>query len=325
MNESLLGYATAIAEDAGTKGAEGGYGQLADDLAGFTRVLVHSAELGRALSDRSIPLSARRGVVEELLSDKALPATVRLVVYALQATPADEFHGAISTLAHRFRLLESGQPPPPDPIVAKSATRERIGGYANEVLAGLEGSAPLEEIEDELFRFARILEANPELRRALADGDTPVEYREDLAASLLEGRVNQATLRLVKYSLRAGRTRDLVGTFDWLSERVAAERGRRVARVRAAVALDQDERERLGEALSRRLGVPVEVQVVVDSSLVGGARVLVGDLAVDGTIRRRLDLIRETLTVPELPGLQPLAQTRPSGEDNTKNQGKELR
>ena len=113
-----MGYATAIAEDAGTKGAEGGYGQLADDLAGFTRVLVHSAELGRALSDRSIPLSARRGVVEELLSDKALPATVRLVVYALQATPADEFHGAISTLAHRFRLLESGQPPPPDPIVA---------------------------------------------------------------------------------------------------------------------------------------------------------------------------------------------------------------
>ncbi|MCL4423652.1 MAG: F0F1 ATP synthase subunit delta [Actinobacteria bacterium] len=193
------------------------------------------------------------------------------------------------------------------------------------MLAGLEGSAPLEEIEDELFRFARILEANPELRRALADGDTPVEYREDLAASLLEGRVNQATLRLIKYSLRAGRTRDLVGTFDWLSERVAAERGRRVARVRAAVALDQDERERLGEALSRRLGVPVEVQVVVDSSLVGGARVLVGDLAVDGTIRRRLDLIRETLTVPELPGLQPLAQTRPSGEDNTKNQGKELR
>ena len=43
------------------------------------------------------------------------------------------------------------------------AARLRVGGYAAYALAGLE-PAELEEIEDELFRFARVVESTPALR-----------------------------------------------------------------------------------------------------------------------------------------------------------------
>ena len=50
---------------------------------------------------------------------------------------------------------------------------------------------------------------------------------------------------------------------------------------------------------NRMAGMPVQLQVVVDADLVGGASVLVGDTVIDGTVRRRLDQLRDNLINPE--------------------------
>ncbi len=173
-------------------------------------------------------------------------------------------------------------------------SRARVGGYATAIFENLTREQ-LDELEDELFRFARTVESAPNLRYALSDRDLPLSQRHAIVDQLIGGRVSPAALALVQYTLTGGRPRDFVGTLDYLVEQTAKARGWRVARVRAARAVDADESSKLSESLSALTGNPVELQVSIDPSLLSGVLVDVGDLRVDATARGRLDALREHL------------------------------
>jgi F-type H+-transporting ATPase subunit delta len=160
-------------------------------------------------------------------------------------------------------------------------------------------TSELEEIEDQLFRFARTVEANRALRSALGDRDLPVPVRQQVIADLLGDKVVEATKRLAAFAVRGGRARDIVSTLDALVEDAARARGWRVARVRSADQVDDARRQSLGEALGRLTGGQVELQVTVDPHLLGGVVVQVGDLLIDGSARHRLDELKEHLLVSE--------------------------
>jgi F-type H+-transporting ATPase subunit delta len=169
-----------------------------------------------------------------------------------------------------------------------------VTGFATFVLEALSVDQ-LEEVEDDLFRFARIVQSTPALRAALTDRDLPLEVRRGVVRQLLEGKAQAATVRLVDYVLVGGRARDTVGTLDWLVEQTARARGWRVARVRAAADVEQPERDRLTTTLSRIAGTAVELQVTVDPALLAGVVVQVGDLQVDSSVISRLNELREHL------------------------------
>ncbi len=172
---------------------------------------------------------------------------------------------------------------------------QRIDGYATAMfeVARVEGS--LDEVEDELFRFARTLEGNDELRSALTDDAVPADRRRGVVADLLGDRASPVTTNLVSLVVGAGRAGELPAIIDRLVQRAAAEHDKVVAEVRSAVALDDDQRQRLAEALGRATGKSVEVKVVVDPSVLGGVVARVGDTVIDGTVRARLDQLRETI------------------------------
>jgi F-type H+-transporting ATPase subunit delta len=176
--------------------------------------------------------------------------------------------------------------------------RERdrlVRGYAQALFSVAEAEGSLEQVEDELYRFARTVEAEPRLREALTDPALPVDRKRALVAELLGGRALPHTVNLVGFLLEQGRARDLPRIVDALAQ-VAAERRRKaVAEVRAAVPLDDERRARLAEALSRATGRDVELKVLVDPSVIGGVVARVGDEVFDGTIRRKLEVAREQL------------------------------
>ena len=53
--------------------------------------------------------------------------------------------------------------------------------------------------------------------------------------------------------------------------------------------------KRLAEALGTMLGKPVELRVIVDPSVMGGLVARVGDVVIDGTVRHRLELLKEAM------------------------------
>ncbi|HEX2043758.1 MAG TPA: ATP synthase F1 subunit delta [Acidimicrobiales bacterium] len=171
----------------------------------------------------------------------------------------------------------------------------RLDGYASAIFEVAKAEDALEEVEDELFRFARVLEASDDLRSTLTDANLPAERRQAIVEDLLGGKALPLTTSLVSFVVGAGRARDLPAIIDRLVERAAAERRHAVAEVRSAVELDADQRKRLAEALSSNLGKDVEVKVIVDPSVMGGLSARVDDTVIDGTVRHRLDQLRESL------------------------------
>lgn len=175
------------------------------------------------------------------------------------------------------------------------ASGDPIDGYAAAILAVAKAEGCLEEVGDELFAVARIFEGSAELRDALTDPRIPVGRKQSLAADLLEGKASPLTGSLVEFIVAAGRGADLPAIADRLAEQAAGERDRVIAEVRAATPLDDETVARLTESLSEATGMQVEVKTVVDPSLIGGIVARVGDVVIDGSVRHRLEQLRETM------------------------------
>jgi F-type H+-transporting ATPase subunit delta len=170
-----------------------------------------------------------------------------------------------------------------------------IAGYAEAAFAVARAEGALQRVTDELYAFAKGLEQQPDLRDALTDAALPVENRTQIVTDLLGDRAHAATVNLIGLIVAAGHARDLGKIVDRLAQASAAERQRVAAEVRSAVPLGEDQRARLAAALSRATGRDVEIQVVVDPSVVGGLVARVGELVFDGSIATRLDDAKQHL------------------------------
>jgi ATP synthase F1 delta subunit len=291
----LRGYATAVLESAR---ADGEAALVAEELAQVEHLIVATAALATTLTDTVVPAPARRAVVTDLLGSRVTASTLRLVVRIVDTESAPDITVGLHDVAELAFVMQgrSDDEAATDDelLLGRMAARHMIAGYAMAVFETLPSVSELDDIEDELFRFARVVESTPALRSALTDRTLPLPLRRGVVGDLLSEHAHPATVRLVDEALR-GRTRDLVATLDWLVVQAAQARGWRVARVRTAREIDAGEREQLSGALERLAGAPVELQVFVDESLLGGATVQIGDLLVDATIRHRLEQLQEHL------------------------------
>ena len=175
------------------------------------------------------------------------------------------------------------------------ASPDLVQGYAAGLLELARAEGAVDRVSDELYRIARALETSTELRLALSDPRLPMERKQGIVEDLLGGRVLPLTLNLVSLLVAAGRSSALPAIADRLAEQAAAERDRAVAEVRTAFELDEETVGRLAAALSRATGKQVEVKTVVDPSLLGGLVTVVGDTVIDGSLRHRLEGLRQAL------------------------------
>jgi F-type H+-transporting ATPase subunit delta len=241
--------------------------RLGDDLFSVLGLLVRETTLRRALADPATPVGARSSLADRLLAGKigqpALDAVSDLVS-ARWSRPAD--------------LVEA---------IERLARRATLG------IAEKDGS--LDDVEDQLFRFGRILDREPALATLLADQNTPADQRIQLLSGLLDGKVSPVTATLLEQTVRNPRSRSLDVAAEELSELAAARRDRYVAHVRTPVRLSAAQEQRLTEALSRLYSRPISLQVEQDESLIGGLVVRVGGELIDGSIASRLAAARRTL------------------------------
>jgi F-type H+-transporting ATPase subunit delta len=171
----------------------------------------------------------------------------------------------------------------------------RTDAYAEALFEIAKAEGSLETVEDELFKVARTLEANAELRAVLSDPVIPPERRQQVVESLLGGKAAPITTALVSFVVGVGRAKNLPEIIDRLVARAAQERHEAVAEVRTAFPIDEARRAKLAEALGHATGKHVSVKVTIDPSVLGGVVARVGDTVIDGTIRHRLEQLRESL------------------------------
>jgi F-type H+-transporting ATPase subunit delta len=171
----------------------------------------------------------------------------------------------------------------------------RVDGYARALFEVARAEGTLDEVEDELFRFARSFESSDALRNALTDETIPAAKRQAIVEDLLGGRATATTTQLISMVVGSGRGRDLPAIIDKLVERASSEKELEFAEVRSPVALTADQEARLRAALANATGKQVNLKVVVDPSVLGGLVATVGDTVIDGSVRTRIDQLKSRL------------------------------
>jgi len=170
-----------------------------------------------------------------------------------------------------------------------------VRGYAQALFAVAEAEGELEQVGDELFRFGKSVELEPELRQALTDPALPVDRKKAVIEDLLGDKASRHTVTLLGFIVDQGHAKDLPGIIEAMAELAAERRRRAVAEVRTAIPLDAKRRDSLAKALSDASGKDVELKVLVDPSVIGGVVAQVGNQVFDGSIKRKLELAREQL------------------------------
>jgi F-type H+-transporting ATPase subunit delta len=235
---------------------------LADELFAVARLLDGQLTLRRSLSDPAGKPDERAALANRLFASRVSPAALDLV-----------------EAVARQRWSR-----PPDLVEAFMALATEASLDAAEV------RGELDDVEDELFRFGRIVSSDRELGRILSDRKAPAGGKAALLDRLLSRKVSPVTEQLLRNVLTGPHAGHAENAIERLSDVASRRRGQSVARVTTAVALTPEQEQRLTEVLGRIYGRTVGLQVTVDPSVLGGLIVQVGDEVIDGSIAHRLEV-----------------------------------
>ncbi|MFF0009914.1 F0F1 ATP synthase subunit delta [Streptomyces sp. NPDC005374] len=235
--------------------------KLAEELASVTALLHREVSLRRVLTDPAQAGEAKAELAQRLLGGQVGGTTVDLV------------SGLVRSRWSQSRDLTDAL--------------EELANVADLTAAQQRGT--LDNVEDELFRFGRIVSSNTELRAALTNRAARASAKGELLRTLLGGRADVTSERLVTRLVTAPRGRSLEAGLESLSKLAAERRDRTVAVVTSAVVLSDSQKQRLGAALAKLYGRTMHLNLDVDPEVLGGIRVQVGDEVINGSIADRID------------------------------------
>jgi F-type H+-transporting ATPase subunit delta len=240
---------------------------LGDELFAVVGLLHSSIGLRRSLSDPSRSADDKAAFVRRLLSGQLSETALELtetLVRGRWSSPVD--------------LVDAAE------ILAVHAT---IGAAAT--------AGRLDAVEDDLFRFRRIVDGQRDLRLALTDPTVAGERKEALLEQLLGDRTSRETRALLRQVFVSPRGRSFDRVLDEYGEIAAQRRNRVIARVTSAVSLTDAQCRRLRSALRRLYGHEVHLDLDLDPDLLGGIRVQIGDEVIDGSLALKLESAKRRL------------------------------
>lgn len=240
-----------------------GLSTLADDLTSVAGLLIRESVVTRYITQPSEDSSPRVQLVERLVSGKVGQPALDVLKAAVS-----ERWSAETDLVDALQL----------------AARQAL-------LIRAEKAGEVDEVEDQLFRFSRILDAQPRLAILLGNYEVAADARVQLLRNVLASAgagVNAITAELLAKTVELLRGQPAEAAVQSLAEVAVARRGEVVARVSAATELSDAQQTRLTEVLSRIYGHPVTSQIQIDPELLGGLAITVGDEIIDGTLSSRL-------------------------------------
>jgi F-type H+-transporting ATPase subunit delta len=240
---------------------------IVSDLYAIADLLVEEPQLRRTLGDAATAPDWRAGLLASVLADKIGPTALQVAQTAAR--------GHWSSPWDLIDALELAA----DDILFAAAERE--------------GS--LDEVEDELFRFGRILDAESRLTTLLDEIDVDAQRRVGLLDQVVGAKVHPITKTLLDHAVASQRKPGIAAAVGALLDEAAARRERSVARVLSAVELTDAQLARLASALTELYGRAISVRSAVDPSVRGGLVVRVGDEIIDGSVAARLNSVRAAL------------------------------
>jgi F-type H+-transporting ATPase subunit delta len=234
--------------------------QFSNDLFTVLTVLSTSVGVRRALTDNARDAAAKAELISNLFAGKIGSAAQSLLASAagMRWSSPSELADAIEQFA----------------VEAQAVAADKTNEIA--------------KLEDQLFDFARVLIANPDLRQALNTSADSDEGKVALLESIVKGKYANSTVNLLRRITVLRRGRNIDATLAAYSHYVSTRKDRMAAHIRTAVELTPAQAEKLRAALTKEVGKEVHINIEVDPKVLGGISIRYGDEIIDGTVINRL-------------------------------------
>lgn len=141
-----------------------------------------------------------------------------------------------------------------------------------------------------------LIHENPDYIELLASPGIPMRERQTAVDEVFHGdEVLDNIASFIKLLCERGHVRELPGMIEGFEELYKAATGVSTAYVTTAVEMTGEERGSMKKRLEEKLGRRVELVCEVDPSLIGGAIVRVDGRIMDGSVRHRLQSIKDII------------------------------
>lgn len=163
-------------------------------------------------------------------------------------------------------------------------------------LAGEAGHAAEDAILKDLKEINTVLKESPDLAVVLEHPSLSGIKKKELLICVFKDKVHELTLRLLELladKRRLGLLKQLESEYCLLYK---SRRNILSGSLTSARTLSDSQLAGLRDALARKLGKQVELDVVIDKSLIGGLKLRIGDEVIDGSIEGRLQAIEKMLS-----------------------------
>lgn len=157
-------------------------------------------------------------------------------------------------------------------------------------------SGETDTVRTELTQWSTMIDANADLHDAFSNPSIPHAQKEKLLASLLERtHPSRTTANFLRVLLRNGRLTEISAINERFAVELEERSGIVAADVISARELPQSERSELQSKLEQLTGKRVNLSFNIDPNLIGGVITRVGSTVYDGSVRTRLENLREQL------------------------------
>ncbi len=167
--------------------------------------------------------------------------------------------------------------------------------YAAALLQMADAEGKLDEVADEVNQLAQLLRDNVSLHELLACRTLTVHEMQSVLERLFAGRVSDLVYRFLQVVNRKSRLGELAGFLDAFNVLLDRKRGIVEVDLFTASQLDRPAVDRIATELGRKLNKQVVVHQSVDSSLIGGLKLRIGDQLIDASVASQLSQMKQKL------------------------------
>jgi ATP synthase, F1 delta subunit len=167
--------------------------------------------------------------------------------------------------------------------------------YAAALFAQAKKQDNIVAIRDDLRSAVETVEGSPILMSLLNQPLVTEARKKEAVATALQGRVQPATFAVINLLIDKRRATLLRGVYDEYERLVREYQNIAFATAVTAVPLTEPQKAALEKSLEARTGKDIELKTEVDPAIMGGVLVRIGDTVLDGTVRGKLERLREQL------------------------------
>lgn len=156
------------------------------------------------------------------------------------------------------------------------------------------------DIQQELNRMVETIKNHEDLNKVIYHPRMSQQDKKELVEKIFDDEISKVLLNFFKLLVDKRRERFIEPIAEKYIELMNQKNELLEVEVKSAVELSSQNKGQLKEKLEKVTDKEVELQIEVDSSLIGGLVLKIGDKVVDGSLAKHLEVMKNDLTKLEV-------------------------